>query len=190
MPDSDPQSVDMQASGSLQWQGKVFVCPLPKGKCENLCQWDDGSMRMDPDHLTMNFEWHGKKYKDDCSGFENEPDSGTFTRKRVVGISFLPLIPGKYMTLVGAPAVGNQAAQFKAAVRIATNYEGVPDAKVRASADQGKLTLVDAAKGTYEFLADKSGVYELVFELVGSDGRAFHTDRMRIEIPAIPGLGR
>ena len=189
MPDSDPQSIDMQATGDLQWQGRVFVCPLPKGKCENLCQWDDGSIRMDPDHLTMSFEWHGKKYKSDCSGFEDRADSGTFLRKRVVGVSFVPLAPGKYMSLVGAPAVGNQAAQFKAVVRIAADYDDLPNTKLRATADQGKLAPADGQKGTYEFLAEKSGVYELTFELLAGDGKPFHTDRMRIAIPAIPGLG-
>ena len=190
MRDSDPASVDMKATADLEWQGRVFTCPRPKGKCTNLCEWNDGSLRVDDNHVSISGEWHGKKFKNDCSGFWDEPDSGTFTMKRLVGVSFVPLAPGKYMNLVGAPAVGTQAAQFKAVVRIAARYDGVPNPNVRASASHGSIALIDKENGTYEFVVDRSGAHELLFELVGDDGRAFHTDRMRVEIPSIPGLGR
>jgi hypothetical protein len=187
--DSDPASIDMKAMADLEWQGRVFTCPRPKGKCTNLCKWNDGSLRIDANHLSISGEWHGKKFKNDCSGFWDEPDSGTFRMKRLVGVSFVPLAPGKYMNLVGAPAVGTQAAQFKAVVRISARYD-VPNSSVRATADQAKITLVDKDAGTYEFYAEKSGVYEVRFELLDSDVTVFHTDRMRIEVPSIPGLGR
>jgi len=187
--DSDPASIDMKATADLEWQGRTFTCPRPKGKCTNLCKWDNGSLRIDANHLSISGEWHGKKSKNDCSGFWDEPDSGTFTMRRLVGVSFVPLALGKYMNLVGAPAVGTQAAQFQAVVRISAHYD-VPNLNVRATADQGKITLVDKNAGIYEFYAEKSGVYEVLFELLDSDGTVFHTDRMRIEVPSIPGLGR
>jgi hypothetical protein len=187
--DSDPSSIDMTAAGDLEWRGQIFICPVPKGTCTNLCRWVRGSLRMDANHLSISGEWHDKKHKSDCSGLEDEPDSGSFTMQRLVGVSFVPLAPGKYMNLVGVPPVGTQIAQFKAVVRIAARYDGVANANLRATADRGQVSLVDKTAGLYDFVADRSGVYELSFEMLGSDGMVFHTDRMRIEIPAIPGLG-
>lgn len=186
----EPWSVKMQAEANRAWQGEVQVCPIPYGTCLNLCKWVAGSARVDLNHVTMSVAWRGKKTKGDCSGFEDKPDSGTFELRRVVGVSFVPIAPGKYINVVGAPAVGNQAAQFKAVARIAVNYPGVPDDNVRASVDRGKLILVDKAAGTYEFVAEESGVHELLFELRDRAGTVFHTDRMRVEVPGIPGLGR
>jgi hypothetical protein len=180
----------MRAAGKLQWRGLVYVCPRPRGTCPNLCQWVDGSLQTDVSNLSIKGEWRGKQSKPDCSGNSNEPETGTFSFRRLVGVSFVPIARGKYLNLVGAPAVGNQAAQFKAAVRIAARYDSIPGATVKASAERGTLTLVDKAKGIYDFVVDRSGSYELSFELMGADGQVFHTDRMRVEIPAIGGLGK
>ena len=186
----EPWSLKMQAEADHAWRGEVQVCPIPYGTCLNLCRWVAGSMRIDPNHVTTSVAWRGKKTKADCSGFDDTPDSGTFELKRVVGVAFVPIAPGKYINVVGAPTVGNQAAQFKAMVRIVANYPGVPKGNIRGTADRGKLTLVDKEAGTYEFVAEESGVHELLFELRDPRGMVFHTDRMRVEVPGLPGLGR
>jgi hypothetical protein len=187
--DGDPTILDMKAVANLQWQGMVAVCPRPKGKCTNLCRWVSGSLRTDGNQLSIAGEWHDRKDKPDCSGLSDAPESDTFAMKRVLGVSFVPIAPGKYMNLVGAPAVGNQAAQFKAAVEIAASYKDVPDARVRAAVDGARVTPKNNGPGIYDFVAEKSGVYEVRFELLDADGKVFHTDRMRIDIPSIPGLG-
>jgi hypothetical protein len=187
--DGDPTILDMTAAGNLQWQGKVGICPRPKGTCPNLCRWVSGSLRTDANQLSIGGEWHDRKHKPDCSGLGDEPNSDAFTIKRVLGVSFVPIAPGKYMNLGGAPAVGNQPAQFKAAVLIAARYDDVPGARVRATVDGARVTPKDRSPGTYDFVAERSGVYELRFELLDADDKVFHTDRMRIEIPSIPGLG-
>jgi hypothetical protein len=186
----EPWSLKMQAEADRAWQGKVQVCPIPYGTCRNLCRWVAGSARVDLNHMTMSVAWRDKKTKPDCSGFDDAPDSGTFELKRVIGVSFVPIAPGKYINVVGAPAVGNQAAQFKSVARIVANYPGVPKGNIRVTADRGKLTLVDKDAGTYEFVAEESGLHELTFELRDPRGVVFHTDRMRVEVPGIPGLGR
>lgn len=101
----------------------------------------------------------------------------------------MPLLPGKYMHLIAAPAVGNQQAQFKAGVRLAARYAGTGAADVKVTAKGATITVLDKNAGTYDFVAGRSGVYEVTFELVGADAKVFHTDRARIEIPKIPGLG-
>jgi hypothetical protein len=187
---TDATSIDMLAAGKPRWRGHVYVCPRPKGTCPNLCRWTNGSLETDALNLLIEGEWHDKQSKLDCSGFNNEPDSGNFELRRLVGVSFVPIARGKYLNLIGAPAVGNQAAQFKAAVRIAAHYDTVLAATIRARADRGTISLADKAKGLYNFVADQAGVYELTFELVDGKGQVFHTDRMRVDIPGIPGLGK
>jgi hypothetical protein len=186
-----PMYLDMRKQADDEhWSGLVYICPRPKGKCPNLCVWARGSMAVDGNHLSARINWQDKKSKSDCSGFEDQPDSGTVNLKRLLGPSFMPIAKGKYMHLVGAPAVGNQAAQFTAVARIATNYDKMPGVTVRAGADRGKVHALDQKAGTYDFVADASGVFEVTFDLIGGDGQAFHTDRLRVEIPAIPGLGK
>ena len=188
---SDAYIIHMSSAGPQHWSGQVWVCPSPPGTCPNLCAWVNGALDVGANNLSIAGEWHSKKAKSDCSGNdEDRPDDGTFTLKRLVGAGFVPIARGKYMNLVGAPAVGDQKAQFKAAVRIVARYDGVPGATVRAAADRGKLTLADKASGTYDFVAEGSGIHEIRFELLGADGQPFHTDRLRVEIPAIGGLGR
>jgi len=190
--DRDPEryNIDMRDSGNRHWVGKVYVCPRPKGTCPNLCDWTGGTLDVDVNNVSIKGQWQGKKTKPDCSGYSDVPESGDFTLKRLVGAGFVPIARGKYMNLVGAPAVGDQKAQFKAAVRIVARYDAVPGATVRAVADRGKLTLADKASGTYDFVAEGSGIHEIRFELLGADGKPFHVDRLRVEIPAIGGLGR
>ena len=180
----------MKKGGTVQWKGRVHVCPEPTGKCPNLCGWVPGQMQVDDNSISARVEWYSKQTKPDCSGFSDEPDNDSFSMKRLIGVSFVPIVPGKYIEVVGAPAVGDQAAQFKAAVRLTARYDAIQNAQVTASADHGSVTLIDKVHGTYEFLADRSGTYELRFEVAGSDGVVFHTDRMRIEIPGIPGVGK
>lgn len=179
-----------KAFGSSQWKGLVHVCPRPDGTCPNLCRWVPGSLVVEPGNLHAKGEWHGKKTKTDCSGFTDQPDSGPMAFKRFIGVSFVPLLPGKYIHLVAAPAVGNQPSQFKAAVQLATHYEGTSAADVRVKANGGTINVIDKKTGAYQFLTERSGIYELTFDLVGKDGEVFHTDRVRIEIPSIPGIGR
>lgn len=191
MPSRDPSrsSIQMKRSFGSLWQGRVYVCPR-NGQCPNLCRWVQGSMKIGDNNLSGEVEWHDRKTKTDCSGLENEPDSDKFSMKRFVGVAFTPVVAGKYMELVGAPAVGNQSAQFAAAVRLTAHYDALAPVDVRAVADRGSITLIDKAKGIYRFSADQSGTFELRFQLTGSDGQVFHTDRVRIDIPGISGIGR
>ncbi len=191
MPSRDPTlaSIKMKRFINSAWRGEVYVCPR-NGQCPNLCRWVEGSLQIGENNLSGVVDWRGKQSKTDCSGFQDEPDSGVINMKRFVGVSFTPLVAGKYMELVGAPAVGNQSAQFKAAARLTALYESLSPAEVRTVADRGSITLIDKAKGTYQFQADQSGTFELRFELLGNDGNVFHTDRVRIDIPGIPGVGR
>ena len=192
MPSRDLSSsaIRLNPIGSGQWAGQIYVCPEPAGTCPNLCDWVPGAMQIDANNTSARIDWHAKKNKADCSGNTDVPDDGYVTLTRVIGVSFDPLIAGKYLDLVGAPAVGDQAAQFQAAVQLTAKYDSLEPAQVKATADHGTVTLKDPRAGTYEFVDDQSGTSELRFDVVGSDGTIFHTDRVRIDIPGIPGVGK
>ena len=188
--DSEVPHIDMIAmDGAGRYAGNVYVCPRG-GRCPNLCRWAKGSLAVRADRLSIAGEWHDRQSKSDCSGFGDEPDSATFRLERFVGAAFVPIVAGKYIVVAGAPAVGDAKAQFKAAARIKADYFAVPKARLRTAADRGTLAAKDPASGLYEFAADRAGRYELRFELIDEAGRSIHVDRLRIDVPALPGIAR
>jgi hypothetical protein len=185
--ETEAWSLDLRAAGDDVWEGKVQVCPTPYGTCLNLCRWVTGSMRSDASHLRMTVAWRDRKTRLDCSGLEDQPDSGSFTLDRVVGASFVPVAPGKFLAVAGTPAVGDQAAQFSGGARIAMTYPGVPEEMIRVTTDRGKV--VARGHATYDVEAASSGTQEIRVDL-SSSGVIFHTDRLRIDMPALSGVGK
>jgi hypothetical protein len=206
--DSSGYWVDLKATGGEnQWTGTgapppqqrpevtgYTTCPAPSGTCPKLCKWSAGYLNVDGLRATGRWD----EYQDD-------PTTCTYTTEktgqdqeftRVVGVSFAPLECGRYMGMVMAPAVGPNPAQFKSLVRLVTNYDQVPGAtsvKTTVSPAKGIVTWRDGdkqgLKSTYEFSAKEHGTYDISFDLVRSGGQVFHTDRVRIEIPEVPGIG-
>jgi hypothetical protein len=92
-----------------------------------------------------------------------------------------------------APGVGLNPPQFKALARLVTNYASAGASSVRTSVKPSNAILTrrdgDELSATYDFSAREHGTYELAFELLRSFGEVFHTDRVRIEVPAVPGMG-
>jgi hypothetical protein len=163
----------------------------PRIKCPPaLNHWVPGWVELDDNNISGQSEWYDKMVKGDCSGYTDDPDNQSSPVKRYIGVSLIPIVAGKYIDMIGAPAVGNQQAQFQAAVRLSESYDALSPASVQAFADHGTITLIDKEKSTYQFRTDRSGTHELRFEVLGNDGKVFHTDRVRIEIPGIPGVGR
>jgi len=205
-PLDDRESVAIRVrrvAGTSRWGGTgaapgidgtgMYTCPRPDGTCPQLCRFSAGFLDIVPGSLQIRGEWNSKKDDPTKCVFTEEPDSGQVTFNRFVGVSFVPLKPGKYMYLGMAPAVGGQPAQFKAVVHLATNYQGTSAAQVRAAVKPGQATISrtsgDTLTGAYEFSTRASGRLEVTFEPVGIDGTVFHTDRVRIDIPSIPGIG-
>jgi hypothetical protein len=120
------------------------------------------------------------------------PDDITLDMELVGGLSFKELRPGKLIHVVAAPAVGNQAAQYKAAVRPQWDFEGLGVARVTLAVKPGGALVRDSAhlKGDFEFVTSQSGKYLFVIMAENKDGKLLHLALKTIEIPAIPGLGR
>lgn len=193
----------VKAGDSNRWEGQgappgvegtgFSICPRPKGTCPQLCKWAAGFLNIEPGALHITGEWDDKQIDSTNCTFTNEPQTQAENFDRFVGVSFAPLLPGKYLYMGMAPAVGSQPAQFKALVRIAAHYAGTGAVEVKTTVDPATGTLArtggDVADGTYEFTTAGHGVFELSFDLADRDGAVFHTDRVRIEIPTVPGIG-
>jgi hypothetical protein len=169
------------------------ICPRPKGTCPQLCKFAAGFLDLAPGALHANGAWSDKRVEPQKCVFLDEPQTQAEQFDRFVGVSFAPIAAGKYMYLGMAPAVGNSSAQFKALVRITMNYAGTGAVSVGTKVEPATATLTrspsEGLAGNYEFSTRQHGVYELSFELIRQSGEAFHTDRMRIEIPSVPGIG-
>ena len=183
-------------SGALPGEGNATgfsICPRPKGTCPQLCKFAAGFLDLTPGALRANGAWSDKQIEPQTCVFRDEPQTQAEQFDRFVGVSFAPVAAGKYMYLGMAPAVGNSAAQFKALVRITMNYAGTGAASVGTKVEPATAMLSrspgEGLAGTYEFSTRQHGVYELSFELIRGSGEVFHTDRMRIEIPSVPGIG-
>jgi hypothetical protein len=178
----------------LQKNGTGFsTCPVPRGTCMQLCKWSSGYLDIVPGSLKITGAWNDNHVDPAACQFTTELQTGPEEYDRFVGVSFAPLSPGKYIYMGMAPAVGSDSAQFKALVRLMTNYANTGAAKVTASVGPTTATLAPTSSpgltATYEFIARAHGNYELTFKLIGKDGSVFHTDRVRIEIPSVPGIG-
>ena len=169
------------------------ICPRPKGTCPQLCKFAAGYLDLAPGALRATGAWSDKRVEPQKCVFLDEPQTQAEQFDRFVGVSFAPIAAGKYMYLGMAPAVGNSPAQFKALVRIAANYGGTGAASVGTKVEPATAMLSrgpgEGLAGTYEFSTRQHGIYELSFELIRGSGEVFHTDRMRIEIPSVPGIG-
>jgi hypothetical protein len=190
--------------GSDRWTGSgaapgadgngFWTCPIPKNTCPQLCKWSAGYLDIPPGALEIKGEWREKQIDTTKCTFTSDPNIGPEEFTRFVGVSFDAIRSGKYIFMAMAPAVGNQPAQFKAVVKLVTAYAGLDAKDVRYSvAPQTGAMLSrsggDAFAGTYEFSTTGHGTYELAFDVIGKDDSVIHTDRVRIEIPSVPGIG-
>jgi hypothetical protein len=136
----------------------------------------------------MNGAWSGKKIDpDDCKA-TSEPDGGPIRLERVVATNFEALLPGKFIHLIGVPAGGSTAAQYKAAVRFSCAGSGLPFGTPKVTVSGG--TVVQRGElCTYELVVDRPGGYEIAVEFTSVDGEIIHTDHLHADVPPIPGLG-
>ncbi|MAG93674.1 MAG: hypothetical protein CMJ48_07990 [Planctomycetaceae bacterium] len=102
--------------------------------------------------------------------------------------TFTDIVPGKSMHLIASPAVGSQPAQFKAAVHVAVNRRGTPAFRARVTSDGAEIRTTRNAD-VFSVVIDRSGMLDIRVELLSRNGEVIHTDRLRVEIPSIPGIG-
>lgn len=172
-------------AGSNIWQGQVFVALRdPDGACPH---WTEGALKIEPAATVINGAWRGKKVDpSDCHETE-EPDSGTLRFERAVFASFEPIIPGKFIHLIAAPAAGSSAAQYAAAVEFACDLSGMPIASQRVTPSAGRLVELSGAC-RYQLVVDRPGAYDIRIDYLAPDGTVLHSDQLHADIPPIPGL--
>jgi hypothetical protein len=118
------------------------------------------------------------------------PDDITLDLELVRALSFREYLPGKLIHIVAAPAVGNQGAQYKAAVRPQWDLQGLGVARFTLAVKPGGALIKDSTqlKGDYEFVTSHAGKYFFIIMAENQEGKLLHLDIKSIEIPAIPGI--
>jgi hypothetical protein len=120
-----------------------------------------------------------------------DPDVIDLTLKPVQALKFKEIAPGKLIYIIAAPAVGNQASQYKAAIVLQWDLRnlGISSATLITT---GKKIFENSGNlsGEYQFVTDKSGDYRFVLVAYNKKMQPLHVEIRSITIPAIPGIGR
>jgi hypothetical protein len=178
--------LDMDRDGqSAGWKGKVLVAqePNPPGYCPH---WVRGALLIEPAAPIYGVWWSKRRTVETCKDTD-EPSSGRFTLERVVLTNFQPLVPGKFIHLIGVPAGGSTSAQYQAGVEFRCDTSGLQKLTPKVSVSAGRV--VDTGEACrYQLVVDKPGSYDITVEFRDADDKAVHTDRLRADVPPIPGL--
>lgn len=116
--------------------------------------------------------------------------------RRVTTLRFKEIVPGKILHIVAVPAVGSQAAQYKASVTVRWDFAGIPIADIQLvvlNPDGGGSELVPKSRqqrGEYEFLTSRSGKYIFLLTAFNAKSQPLDFEVLSVDIPAIPGIGR
>ena len=107
--------------------------------------------------------------------------------------NFVEIAPGKLIHIVAAPAVGNQPAQYKAAVKYGWNITqvGVAAVDLAIRGPNGGSMAVNRStrlSDRYEMVTDRSGLYQFLFIGYNAAGQPLHLEIESITIPRIPGI--
>jgi hypothetical protein len=119
------------------------------------------------------------------------PDEIDIELERVTALKFKEHIPGKYIHISAAPAVGNQPSQYKASVKLQWILSGLGITHFTL-AIQGKALIERGTQldGEYEYLTDRSGKLQFLLAGFNAKDQPIHIEPISIDIPAIPGIGR
>ena len=161
-----------------------------RGCCPDTGWWDRGTLTPQPG-VGVFVESNTKKMDPGTCKLTNEPDTIAFTLQRTQTLRFKEIAPGKIIYMIGAPAVGSQQAQFKAAVTLQWDLQ---------SLGVSYFTLVATGRhvfdkstnlqGEYQFVTDHSGNNTFVLAAFNKNGQPLHFEIISVDIPGIPGIGR
>lgn len=177
--------IDMAREGETTgWRGQVHIALRePAGACP---RWTQGVFIVEPGSAILNGAWAGQEIDPATCAETDEPEGAPLLLERVIATTFQPIVPGKYIHLVGAPGAGPTPTQYAAAVEFACAMEGLAVAGHRVSTTGGRI--VERAACRYQLIVDSPGSYDIAVEFLDAQDSVLHTDRLRAEIPAIPGL--
>jgi hypothetical protein len=164
-----------------------------KDRCPQYQWWNPSALSFNAAHTHAGETTKNRTHdQTTCETTDDVPDI-QITYDRYAPVSFEPEIAGKYMTIVGSPGVGNQAAQFKASVALVWDYSDSKAAKMvlhvtgpgRGDAPQ---TYDNPKKGRYQLVCDQPGTYQFELQLFEPDRTMVHRDLATAVIPSLPGI--
>jgi hypothetical protein len=161
-----------------------------RGCCPGVGWWDRATLTVTPGRGAL-VRITTKKMDPQRCVLTETPDVIDLRLTPVRALGFREIVPGKLIHIVAAPAVGNQPAQYKAAVVPEWDLAGLGVATVTLAAPGRMLeNRSTRLRGEVEFLTDRSGTYRFILVGWSAKGKALHFETRSIEIPPIPGIGR
>jgi hypothetical protein len=164
-----------------------------KNRCPQYQWWDPSVLSFNAPHTHAEETTKNRTHDQTTCDMTGDVPDIQASYDRYAPVTFEPEVAGKYMTLVGAPAVGNQAAQYKASVALMWDYADSEAAKMvlhvtgpgRGDAPQ---TYDNPKKGRYQLICDQPGIYQFELQLFEPDGTMIHRDLATAVIPSLPGI--
>lgn len=165
-----------------------------RGCCPGIGWWDRGSLQINSGRKLLQMRSESYKMDHDTCELTTTRDTVAIDMKLVNGLKFKEHMPGKLIHIVASPAVGNQAAQYKASVKLGWDFNGLAMKNfslVYRGPNGGAYLVQDTTNLNYEyeFLTDRSGKYTFIGVLYDKNGKPAHFEIESITIPPIPGLG-
>ena len=162
-----------------------------KGCCPGKSWWDKGVAQVSDAALAVRVE--SVKLDPDTCELTTTPDVVDLRSRLLNAVTFGEFLPGKLISIVASPAVGNQAAQYKAAVKLVWNFQGygVNRIDLVVNGPNGGSQILSGSpeiSGVNEFLTDRPGEYRFLLVAYNAAGNPLHFEIESIDIPSIPGL--
>lgn len=170
---------------SDRYFGRAYTVPR-SGNCTHVGFWQPAALRVSLGRASG--QWKGKKVDKETCQLGELPDGGDFEFERVLVTSFHPLANGKLLHVTASPSVGGQRSQLKATAKISVRQSDVPGSVVKVYLEKQRLER-NTRDNTFDFITTRSGRHTLQVEVLTSEGKLLHQEDVRIDIPAISGIG-
>jgi hypothetical protein len=171
------------------WSGWFSIAC--KGCCPSTFWWDKGVAQVVDRKLAIRVDT--VKLDPDTCELTDTPDTVDLRSKLANVLDFGEFLPGKKISIVAAPAVGNQSGQYQAAVKLVWDFTGygVNAVDMVAQGPAGGSQLLNRSSeltGETQFVTDQSGQHRFIIAGYNQAGQPLHFEIESIEIPGLPGI--
>lgn len=164
-----------------------------KGCCPGKTWWDKGAAFVDSADRVLAVKVDSVKLNRETCELTDEPDQVDLRSKLIDTFEFGEFLPGKTIHIVAAPQVGNQRAQYKAAVRPKWDIGGYGIAAIDlvVNGPGGGMQLLNKSRdlsGQLDYTTEYAGTHRFIFVAYNAAGQPLHFEIESIDIPPIRGI--
>lgn len=162
-----------------------------KGCCPGKSWWDEGVATIADKAFAVRVDT--VKLDPESCELTTTPDVVDYRARLLNVVSFGEFLPGKLISIVAAPSVGNQGAQYQAAVKLVWDFKGygVSSIDLLSNGPNGGTQVLAGSRdiaGETQYLTDTPGEHRFLLVAYNAAGHPLHFEIESIEIPNIPGI--